>query len=109
MNKLKSAKHPAQTEELKPFDELMNEVIEQVKVEDPRLKASVDKWVETMRERYVVESGMYDSVHTFSSESREKSVELLTAYLERELHFQRAKLALNEIKRKHINLRKLSN
>lgn len=104
MTKSKSTKHPVETEELKPFNRLMEDVLERVEVEDTRLKASVDKWVEAMRERFIVESGLYDSIHIFSDESREKSVELFKAYLERELHFQRAKLALYEIKRKHNDL-----
>jgi len=87
------------------IDEILNRVVEQEGVEDPKLKPTVERWVTFMKRQAFLEATFNISVHSFSEETQKVVEELCQLLLEREMLQARLKLLKHQNNQKQLALR----
>ena len=87
------------------IDEILNRVVEQAGVDNPKLKPAVDRWVAYMKRQALLEATFNISVHSFTEETQKVVEELFQMLLERELLQARLKLLKHQSNQKQLALR----
>lgn len=87
------------------IDEILNRVVEQAGIDNPKLKPTVERWVAFMKRQAFLETTFNISVHSFSEETQKVVEELCQLLLDRELLQARLKLLKHQNNQKQLALR----